>query len=476
MTREEQGKFTELDAIIHRVGAVAAQLEVPTYIVGGYVRDLLLKRNSKDIDFVCLGSGIRLAEAVKEALGKEARLAVYKNFGTAAIRFETYELEFVGARKESYRAESRKPIVEDGTLEDDQNRRDFTINALAISLNKEDFGSLIDPFGGLQHLEQRIIKTPLDPVVTFSDDPLRIMRAIRFATQLNFDIEADTFHAICSQKERIRIISQERITDELNKIIMAPVPSYGFKLLHTSGLLQLIFPEMSRLYGVKKVNGKAHKDNFYHTLQVLDNICPDTDDLWLRWAAILHDIAKPATQRFHESVGWTFHGHEDMGARWVPKIFQKLKLPMNEKMKYVQKLVKLHLRPIALVSEEVTDSAIRRLLFEAGDDIDDLMTLCRADITSKNMDKVRRFLANFRKVEQKVKEVEARDHIRNFQPPVSGEEIMQIFELSPSPVVGEIKNAIKEAILDGKIRNDPGQAYDLMLELGKSKGLTARLK
>lgn len=476
MIREVQERQIQFDEIIRTVGTVADGLGLPTYIVGGYVRDLILERESKDIDFVCIGSGIRLAEALKEELGKDAKLAVYKNFGTAAIRYKQFELEFVGARKESYRAESRKPIVEDGTLEDDQNRRDFTINALAISLNKEDFGSLIDPFGGVKHLEQRIIKTPLDPVVTFSDDPLRIMRAIRFATQLNFDIDADTFHAICSQKERIRIISQERITDELNKIILSSKPSYGFKLLFTAGLLEIIFPEMAKLHGVKKIKGKGHKDNFYHTLQVLDNICEDTDDLWLRWAAILHDIAKPATQRFHESAGWTFHGHEDLGARWVPKIFKKLKLPLNEKMKYVQKLVRLHLRPIALVNETVTDSAIRRLLYETGDDIDDLMTLCRADITSKNMDKVRKYLANFKKVERKIKEVEERDHVRNFQPPISGELIIETFAIRPSPVVGEIKNAIKEAILEGTIRNDPQEALDLMLELGKSKGLTAKSK
>lgn len=453
---------------------MATRLELPTYIVGGYVRDLILERNSKDMDFVCLGSGIQLAEALKAELGHTAKLAVYKNFGTAAVTYGELELEFVGARKESYRSDSRKPIVEDGTLQDDQNRRDFTINALAISLNKEDFGALIDPFGGVAHLEERLIKTPLDPVVTFSDDPLRIMRAIRFATQLNFDIDADTFQAMNSQKDRIKIISQERITDELNKIILADKPSYGFKLLFSAGLLELIFPEMAKLQGVKKIKGKAHKDNFYHTLQVLDNICADTNDLWLRWSAILHDIAKPATQRFHDKVGWTFHGHEDLGARWVPKIFKKLKLPLNEKMKYVQKLVRLHLRPIALVNEQVTDSAIRRLLYESGDDIDDLMTLCRADVTSKNMDKVRKYLANFKKVERKIKEVEGRDHVRNFQPPVVGELIIETFGISPSPIVGEIKSAIKEAILDGDIKNDPKEAYNLMLKIGKSKGLTVK--
>ncbi|WP_421868883.1 CCA tRNA nucleotidyltransferase [Marinoscillum sp.] len=466
----------DLAPIIEQVGEVAQKAGLETYIVGGYVRDLILQRPSKDIDFVCVGSGIELASAVKKHLGNQAKLSVYKNFGTAAIAFSGFELEFVGARRESYRSDSRKPIVEDGTLEDDQNRRDFTINALAISLNQSNFGVLIDPFGGVKHLEEKQIMTPLDPEITFSDDPLRIMRAIRFASQLNFDIAPDTFNAIVAQKERIRIISQERITDELNKIILSPVPSYGFKLLYSSGLLKIIFPEMAKLQGVKKVNGKGHKDNFYHTLQVLDNICEDTNDLWLRWAAILHDIAKPATQRFHESAGWTFHGHEDMGARWTPKIFKKLKLPLNEKMKYVQKLVKLHLRPIALVNEKVTDSAIRRLLYEAGDDIDDLMTLCRADITSKNMDKVRKYLANFKKVEKKIKEVEERDHVRNFQPPISGEEIMQAFGIEPSREVGDIKNVIKEAILEGTIRNDRTEAWQLMLETGKSMGLTANSK
>jgi len=476
MVTEVLDKQVDFHPLIHRVGQVATGLGVSAYIVGGYVRDLILGRNSKDIDFVCLGSGIRLAEQLKKELGKEAKLAVYKNFGTAAITYGGYELEFVGARKESYRADSRKPIVEDGTLEDDQNRRDFTINALAISLNEHDFGTLIDPFGGVEHLGQKLIKTPLEPEVTFSDDPLRIMRAIRFATQLKFDIDPDTFNAIVTQKERIKIISQERITDELNKIILADTPSYGFKLLFSSGLLEIIFPEMARLQGVKKVNGKSHKDNFYHTLQVLDNISEDTDDLWLRWSAILHDIAKPATQRFHDKAGWTFHGHEDMGARWVPKIFKNLKLPLNDKMKYVQKLVRLHLRPIALVNEKVTDSAIRRLLYEAGDDIEDLMTLCRADVTSKNMDRVRRYLANFINVQNKIREVEERDHLRNFQPPVSGETIIETFDIKPSVIVGEIKNAIKEAILEGQIKNDPAEAYDLMLEIGKAKGLTVKSK
>lgn len=454
-----------------KVSDVARENDVETYVIGGFVRDLILKRPSKDIDFVCVGSGIALAKAVSKKLGKEAHLSVYKNFGTAAITYRDWELEFVGARKESYRADSRKPVVENGTLEDDQNRRDFTINALAISLNEENLGQLIDPFGGMVHLSDKLIKTPLEPKVTFSDDPLRIMRAIRFASQLGFDIEPDTWDAIVETKERLSIISQERITDELNKIILSPKPSYGFKLLFSSGILKIIFPEMAKLQGIKTKNGLSHKDNFYHTLQVLDNISEHTNDLWLRWAAILHDIAKPATQRFAQGTGWTFHGHEDMGARWVPNIFKNLKLPLNEKMKFVQKLVKLHLRPIALVNEQVTDSAIRRLLYESGDDIADLMTLCRADITSKNPNKVRRYISNFNKVEQKIKEVEDRDHIRNFQPPVSGELIIETFGIEPSKVVGEIKTAIKEAILDGVIQNDKQEAFELMIKIGKEKGL-----
>lgn len=460
--------------ILNLIQEVVEKHNLEAYVIGGYVRDLLLKRPSKDIDVVCLGSGIDLAEKVKARLGKEASLAVYKNFGTAAIKSGSWEIEFVGARKESYRANSRKPIVENGTLQDDQNRRDFTINALAISLNESNLGALIDPFDGLKDLEDKLIRTPLSPAETFSDDPLRIMRAIRFASQLNFDIEPDTFDGIQQVKDRLSIVSQERITDELNKIILSPVPSYGFKLLFSTGILAGFFPEMAKLQGVKTRDGKGHKDNFYHTLQVLDNICEMTDDLWLRWAAILHDIAKPATQRFHKKAGWTFHGHEDMGAKWVPRIFKRLKLPQNQKMNYVQKLVKLHLRPIALVSEKVTDSAVRRLLYEAGDDVEDLMKLCKADVTSKNHDRVRRYLANFKKVEEKMVEVEEKDKVRNFKLPVSGEMIMETFDLKPSRIVGEIKNQIKEAILEGEIPNQEEPARELMVKLGQDLGLTAR--
>ncbi|MCS7019146.1 MAG: HD domain-containing protein [Cytophagales bacterium] len=470
--------FAELlrqNPVLMQVAEAVQALKVPGYIVGGYVRDLLLGRKHKpDIDFVCVGSGIRWAECVaqrlQESTGQPVGLVVYKNFGTAMIQTSEITLEFVGARKESYRADSRKPIVEDGTLQDDQLRRDFTINAMAISLNQADFGNLIDPFNGQGDLKRKIIKTPLDPNITFSDDPLRMMRAIRFATQLNFDIEPDTFQAIIHNKERLAIVSMERITDELNKIILADVPSYGFKLLFASGLLHQFFPEMVALHGVETVNGHSHKDNFYHTLQVLDNVCAYSNDLWLRWAAILHDIAKPATKRYYPKQGWTFHGHEEKGARMVPHIFKRLKLPTNEKMKFVQKLVRLHLRPIALVKETVTDSAIRRLLFEAGDDIDSLMKLCRADITSKDGTKVKKYLQNFDRVEQKIAEVEARDHIRNFQPVITGEIIMETFNLPPSKAVGDIKVQVREAILDGKIRNFFPEAYEFMLTVGQSLG------
>ncbi len=457
------------DSIFAEVAQAAQDLNMPAFVVGGYVRDLILNRPNKDIDFVCLGNGIALAQAVAVRLGK-LPVVVFKNFGTAMIKWQDRELEFVGARKESYRKESRKPIVENGTLEEDQQRRDFTINAMAISLNAEDLGELIDPFGGLKHLEEKIIKTPLDANITFSDDPLRMLRAVRFASQLSFDIEPETYAAIEKNADRLRIVSMERITTELNKIIESKLPSYGFKLLFHSGLLKKFFPEMVALHGVEYQDNKAHKDNFFHTLQVLDNVAKVSDDLWLRWAAILHDIAKPATKRFDKEVGWTFHGHEDKGARMVPGIFRRLKLPMNEKMVFVQKLVRLHLRPIALV-KEVSDSAIRRLLFEAGEDADALMMLCRADITSKNNEKVARYLKNFDKVEQKMADLEARDHIRQFQPPVSGDEIIKLFNIPPGPIIGEIKEAIKEAILEGTIRNAREEAYELMLKLAADRGL-----
>ncbi|MFD2573617.1 CCA tRNA nucleotidyltransferase [Spirosoma soli] len=460
----------------------ADQLGVRAYVIGGFVRDLVLGRPSKDIDVVCIGSGITLAEAVGRVL--HTKVSQFPSFGTAMLRTEhegqDWEVEFVGARKESYRSDSRKPIVEDGTLEDDQNRRDFTINAMGISLNQADYGELIDPFGGLKDIKRKMIRTPLDPAITFSDDPLRMMRAIRFASQLSFDIEPDTFDAIVRMNERISIVSRERVTDELNKIILSPTPSYGFKLLYHAGLLDRIFPELVALKGVETIEGKGHKDNFYHTLQVLDNIANRADkspvlrenELWLRWSALLHDIAKPATKRFDQKVGWTFHGHEDLGAKWVPGIFRTMKLPLNEHMRFVQKLVRLHLRPIALTKEQITDSALRRLLVDAGDDLDGLMALCRADITSKNYEKVQKHLRNFDKVERKLHDLEERDKLRNFQPVITGELIMAAFNLPPSKEVGELKTVIREAILDGIVPNTLEGAYPFLAEEGKKRGLT----
>lgn len=453
----------------------ADELGVEAYAVGGFVRDLILDRPSKDIDFVCVGSGIELATKAASIIDPKLHVSVFKNFGTAHFRWNDWDFEFVGARKESYQRDSRKPIVEEGTLEDDQNRRDFTINALAISMNAASYGKLVDPFNGVQDMEEKIIRTPLEPDITFSDDPLRMMRAIRFATQLGFTIHPDTLASIKKNAERIDIISQERITDELNKIILARTPSIGFILLEETGLLKRILPEMQNLKGVENYEGKGHKDNFYHTLQVLDNITKTTNDLWLRWAAILHDIAKPPTKKFVPGEGWTFHGHEVLGSKWVPNIFRRLKLPLGNEMKFVRKMVYLHLRPIALTKEEISDSALRRLLFEAGDDIESLLMLCEADITSKNRDKVRRYLMKFEIVREKLKEVEEKDRVRNFQPPVSGELIMETFGIQPCKEVGIIKDEIKEAVLEGKIRNDYEEAYAMMLELGSKLGLQKKI-
>jgi poly(A) polymerase len=452
------------------VAEASKKLGIESYVVGGFVRDLILKRPNKDIDFVCVGSGIELAQTTANLIDKNLHVNYFKNFGTAQFNFGDYDIEFVGARKESYNRDSRKPIVENGTLDEDQHRRDFTINAMGISLNENSFGNLIDPFGGVMDLQNKIIKTPLEPETTFSDDPLRMMRAIRFATQLGFDIDSETFLGLKNMANRLEIVSQERITDELNKIILAKTPSYGFKLLQQTGILSLIFPEFVNLMGVETQDGKGHKDNFYHTLQVLDNATLKSTDLWLRWAAILHDIAKPATKRFHPKVGWTFHGHEDLGARWVKNIFRRMKLPLDEKMRKVENLVRLHLRPIALAKDGVTDSAIRRLLVEAGDDLEHLMILCRADITSKDQTRVKKYLKNFDKVEELLFEVEEKDKLRSFQPVITGEIIMEVFGLKPSKEVGLLKSEIREAILDCKIENELEVGYNYLLGIGGKMG------
>ncbi|MCQ2274619.1 MAG: CCA tRNA nucleotidyltransferase [Bacteroidales bacterium] len=465
-----------LDNPIYKiVGQAADELGIQAFAVGGVVRDYFLQRHCTDIDIVCIGNGIELAKAAARAVNPNIEVSYFKNFGTASFHYhhkgENIQVEFVGARRESYRRDSRKPIVENGTLEDDQNRRDFTINAMAVSVNSDSFGQLVDPFGGIRDLNEGVIRTPMDPDITFSDDPLRMMRAIRFASQLGFYIQDSTFEAIQRNAERIKIVSAERITTELNKIVLSPRPSVGFKLLEKSGLMKLIFPEFSNLKGVDTVGSRGHKDNFYHTLEVVDNVAKCSNDLWLRWAAVLHDIGKPATKRYDEKLGWTFHGHEVRGSKMVKKIFTHLRLPLDAKMKYVEKLVLLHLRPIILSEDEVTDSAVRRLLFDAGDDIDDLMILCEADITSKNEEKVRKYMRNFKIVRKKLVELEEKDRIRNFQPPVGGEDIMTTFGIPPCHEIGIIKDAIKDAILDGKIPNDREAAWQMMLELGNELGL-----
>jgi tRNA nucleotidyltransferase/poly(A) polymerase len=458
-------------SLFERIGSVAQQMHLECYLIGGFVRDKLLNRATKDADIVCVGDGIALAHAVAETFPKKPTVSFFKTFGTAQFRLDDLDVEFVGARKESYTEDSRKPAVDSGTLVDDQNRRDFTINALAISLNKNDFGKLVDPFNGLKDLDAKLLRTPLDPDITFSDDPLRMMRCIRFANQLGFEILPETFDAITRNKQRIKIVSAERITDELNKIMNTPKPSVGFDLLYRSGLLIEFFPQLVDLAGVEIIEGKGHKDNFYHTLQVVDNVAAKSDNLWLRWAALLHDIAKPPTKRFEEGHGWTFHGHDALGERMVPRIFKQLKLPQHDKMKYVAKLVGLHLRPISLTKEDITDSAMRRLLFDAGEDLEDLMILCESDITSKNKQKVKRYLENFELVKQRLKEVEESDKIRNWQPPIDGAEIMKLFNLPPSREVGVLKTAVREAILDGVIPNNYEDAYTFVIEKARELGI-----
>jgi poly(A) polymerase len=460
--------------VFQLISSTAKKLGFPVYLVGGYVRDRLLSRPCKDVDVVCVGSGIALAQEVAAALRPLPRITVYKRFGTAMIRHGDMEIEFVGARKESYRHDSRKPAVEEGSLEDDQNRRDFTINALAVSLNEEDYGTISDPFQGLEDLEKMILRTPLEPGKTFSDDPLRMMRAIRFSTQLDFTIEPKTLEAISRYKDRIAIVSQERIVDELNKIVSSSRPSKGFLLLFHSGLLKIILPELVALHGIEVRNGRGHKDNFFHTLQVLENLCQHSNNLWLRWAALLHDVAKPPTKRFDPELGWTFHGHDALGAAMVPSIFKRLKLPLDHKMKYVQKLVALHLRPIGLTKENITDAAIRRLIVDAGEELDDLMLLCQADITSKNPAKVKKYLDNYELVMERIAEVESKDHLRNWQPPITGEIIMETFGIPPSREVGIIKTAVREAILDGIVPNEYDAAFGFMLDKATEIGLMPR--
>lgn len=465
--------FDDNEPLFRKIGQLADKSGLEIYLIGGFVRDIFLQRDSKDIDIVVIGSGIEFAKSVANLLS-DSKLSYFENFGTAQLLYKELVIEFVGARKESYQRDSRKPIVENGTLQDDQERRDLTINALGISLNNATFGQLIDPFNGMQDLDNQVIRTPLDPDRTFSDDPLRMMRAIRFAAQLGFKIDENTYDGIIRNKHRIEIVSQERITDELNKIILSPVPSIGFEYLFDTGLLHLIFPEMTELYGVETINGLSHKDNFYHTLQVLDNLAMLSNDLWLRWAAILHDIAKPATKKFEQGTGWTFHGHEDRGSKMVKPIFRKLKLPLHEKMKFVEKLVLLHLRPIALSSEKVTDSAVRRLMMEVGEDIDALMLLCKSDITSKNEKKVERIKKNFEIVEQKIKDVSERDYLRNWQPPVSGNDILDNFEIQDMKAVGTLKNAVKQAILDGEVEDSFTAAMSYLQEMAANMGLKAK--